>query len=91
MGPNVSIFMGVMEIKCIRTKCNLGTKCHTVGLAKNAGGGMFTCDILSLKVFKIESSGVDQQSVQLEINVPVEVEKPRTICWMNVLRGWKCY
>jgi hypothetical protein len=49
MGPNVSIFMGVMDIKYIRTKCNLGTKCHTVGLAKNAGGGMFTCDILSLK------------------------------------------
>jgi hypothetical protein len=33
-----------MDVKYVRTKCNQGTKCHTVGLAKNAGDRMFTCE-----------------------------------------------
>jgi hypothetical protein len=37
------------------------------GLAKNSVEGMFTCDILPQKVFKIENSGVDEQSIHLEI------------------------
>jgi hypothetical protein len=45
MGQNVSIFMGKMDVKYIRLKCSYGTKCHIVGLAKNAVDGMVTCGI----------------------------------------------
>jgi hypothetical protein len=45
MGQNVTIFMAELNIKYDRMKCNHKAKYHTVGLAKNAGDGMFTCDI----------------------------------------------
>ncbi len=44
MGQNVTIVMREINVKCDRRKCN-HEKYHTVGLAKNAGDGMFTCDI----------------------------------------------
>ncbi len=63
IGQNFLIFMGKMDVKFVKIKCNHGTKCHTVGLAKKCSGR----NVFLKKVFKTESSGVDEQSVHLEI------------------------
>jgi hypothetical protein len=31
MGWNVTILLGKMGVKCVRLKCNYGTKCHSMG------------------------------------------------------------
>jgi hypothetical protein len=47
-------FAGEMDVKYVRLKCNHGTKCHMVGLAKNTVDRMFTCDIFPQKSVEIE-------------------------------------
>jgi hypothetical protein len=70
-----------MDVKYMRLKCNHGTKCHLVGLAKNAVDGMFTCDTLPPKSVQTESSGVKKNPSALRSNVTV---KPRTMRCMMV-------
>jgi hypothetical protein len=80
LGRNVSIFKGKMDIKYMRLKCNHGTTCHMVGLAKNAVDRKFTCDILPQKSGQTESSGVKKNPSALRSNVTV---KPRAMCWVT--------
>ncbi len=66
MGRNVTIFMGKMDVKYVWMKCSHGTKCHTVGLAKNVWGECSAVTFRPQKMFKMQCSGVDEQSVHLE-------------------------
>ena len=50
----------------MRMKCNHGTKCHTVGLAKNVWTECSAVTFRPKKMFKTQCSGVDEQSVHLE-------------------------
>jgi hypothetical protein len=49
------------------TKCSHGTKCHTVGLAKIVWKECSAVTFCPQKMFKTKCSGVDEQSVHLEI------------------------
>jgi hypothetical protein len=87
--------MGKIDFKYIRLNCNCGTKCHTVGLAKNAVDGMFTCDILPQKCSKRKVHGwanrCSKRKVQgwtnspstLRSNVPVDEVNPRMSRWVD--------
>ncbi len=55
MGRNVIIFIGKMDVKYIRLKCNHGTKCHTVRLAEIAVTECSPVTFHTEKVFKNES------------------------------------
>jgi hypothetical protein len=68
--------MGKRDVKYVRLKCNYGTKCHTAGLANNAVDGMFTSDILPQRSVQKKSSGVDEQSVHLEIKCDSGCSEP---------------
>jgi hypothetical protein len=46
MGQKFPVFIEKMDVKYFMKNCDQGTKCHTVGMAKNAVGGIFTCYIL---------------------------------------------
>jgi hypothetical protein len=76
--------MGKMDIKYTRVKCDHGTKCNTILLAKNTVDGMFTLTYCPKKVFKTESSGVDNLST-LRSYVTVDVMKPRTLHWLKFM------
>jgi hypothetical protein len=54
MGRNFAMFVRKMDVKYVRMKCNHGTKCLPVGLAKKAVDQMFTCDILLQKNVETE-------------------------------------
>ncbi len=67
MGLNVTIFMGKMDVKYMWMKCSHGTKRPTVGLAKNVWTECSAVTFRPQKMFKTKCSGVDEQSVHLEI------------------------
>jgi hypothetical protein len=67
MGWIVTIFMGKIDVKYVWMKCSHGTKCHTVGLAKNVWMECSAMTFRPKKMFKTKCSGVDQLSVHLEI------------------------
>jgi hypothetical protein len=66
-GRNVAIFMGKMDVKYVWMKCSHETKCHTVGLAKNVWTECSAVTFRPQKMFKTQCSGVDKQSIHLEI------------------------
>jgi hypothetical protein len=67
MGRNVTIFMVKMDVKYVWMKCSHETKCHTIGLAKNVWMECSAMTFRPKKMFKRKCSGVDKQSVHLEI------------------------
>ncbi len=70
--------MGKMNVEYMMLKCNYnyGKKCHMVGLAKNIVDRMFACDISPQKVFKTESSGMNEQSFLLEVKCDSGCSEP---------------
>ncbi len=42
MGQKFPVFIEKMDVKYFMKNCDQGTKCYTVGMAKNAVGVMFT-------------------------------------------------
>ncbi len=60
IGRNATICRKQMDVKYVRMKCDYGTKCYTVGMAKNAVDGMFTCSIYPPKGVQTGSSVVDE-------------------------------
>ncbi len=91
MELSVAIFMGKMDVKYVRMKCYHGTKCHAVGLAKNAWTECSVVTFNPQKMFKMKCSGVDKQSICIEINVTVDAMNSRTLCWVDVSRVSKHY
>ncbi len=81
MGQNVTIFMREMDIKYVRMKCNHGTKCHTVGLAKMCGQNVQLWHFAPKKCSKRNVLGRTNNPSTLWSKVTVDAVNTRTLCW----------
>ncbi len=91
MGRNVTIFIRKMEVKYVWMKCSHGTKCHTVGLAKNVWTECSAVTFRPKKMFKTQCSGVDEQSVHLETQCHSGRSEHLDMCWVDIPRVSKHY
>jgi hypothetical protein len=87
MGRNVAIFMGKMDVKYVSMKCNHGTKCHTVGLAKNVSTECAAVTFCS----KRNVQGWTNNPFTLRSNVTVDAVNTRTLYWVDVSMVSKRY
>ncbi len=77
-------FMRKRDMKYVRTKCSPGTKCHMVGLAKNALDKMFS----PWKVFKKEINGWTDNLSTSRSDVTVDIVKPRSCIGCLLSEAW---